>query len=223
LCLMKDSIKYGSDAYRHIAGQNDLDDRIFSTEIRFLPSDQDIQLFQVMMNQAMQSTPQLVLFVDPFRLTRVAKEDVKLAEMLFRQAQKKFLLWQQQQAQQNQQQTIQGQIQSAQASEQAKGQNMQMEIQMKGNTESMVSKERQKEIILTGIFGIYQKPVPFPQELVPLRDEMIKNIGLPLFAENVANESQVNDAMNELSQQQQQPPQDEQQQIQQPQQQQVAA
>lgn len=220
LCLMKDSIKYGSDAYRHIAGQNDLDDRIFSTEIRFLPSDQDIQLFQVMMNQAMQSTPQLVLFVDPFRLTRVAKEDVKLAEMLFRQAQKKFLLWQQQQAQQNQQQTIQGQIQSAQASEQAKGQNMQMEIQMKGNTESMVSKERQKEIILTGIFGIYQKPVPFPQELVSLRDEMIKNIGLPLFAENIANESQLTDAMNELGQQQ--PPQDEQQQIQQPQQQ-VAA
>jgi len=119
-CLLKDSVTYGAQAYRNIVKSEDIGERQFTTDIKLLPTQNDIAKFELVMNEAMRSTPQLVLFIDPFQLMRVAKEDVKLAELLFRQGQKKMLLYQQQQAQQNQQQTIEGQIASAQAAEEAK-------------------------------------------------------------------------------------------------------
>ena len=119
-CLLQDSVKYGAKAYRDILKQEDISGRQFTTDIKLLPTQQEALKFEMIMNEAMRSTPQLVLFIDPFQLMRVAKEDVKLAELLFRQGQKKMLLYQQQQAQQNQQQTIEGQIAAAQEAEKAK-------------------------------------------------------------------------------------------------------
>jgi hypothetical protein len=119
-CLLSDSVKYGAKAYRDIVKSEDIGDRQFSTDIKIMPTQVDIEKFEIIMNEAMRSTPELVLFASPFELIRVAKEDVKLAEMLFRQAQKKMLIYQQTQAQQNQQQTIEGQIASAQEAEKAK-------------------------------------------------------------------------------------------------------
>lgn len=60
-----------------------------------------------------------------------------------------------------------------------------MEIQKKGQIETALSMQRQKETILTGIFGIYQKGIPMPQELKMLEAEVLQNVALPLFAENI--------------------------------------
>jgi len=216
-CLLRDSIKYGADAYRHIVTE-DIGDRQFTTAFKLLPTRPQVDKFEAMMYETMKSTPEMTLFVDPFQMCRIAKEDVKLAELLFRRAQKKMLLWQQQTAQQNQQQTIQGQIDSAKAAEEEKRQTMQDEVEAKGMIESLMSKEKQKEIILTGIFGIYQKGVPMPPELTGLRDEIIKNVGIPLFAQNVEAVSQMQQAQQQPDNEQQEnmtgqqePPQQEQQ------------
>jgi len=95
---------------------------------------------------------------------------------------------------------------------------MQDEVEAKGMIESLMSKEKQKEIILTGIFGIYQKGVPMPPELTGLRDEIIKNVGIPLFAQNVEAVSQMQQAQQQPDNEQQEnmtgqqePPQQEQQ------------
>ncbi|MCV6895594.1 hypothetical protein OE181_25740, partial [Escherichia coli] len=54
-----------------------------------------------------------------------------------------------------------------------------------------------KEIILSGIFGIYSKGLQIPSELKGLETEMIQNVALPLFAENMANAEAVAGAAQE--------------------------
>ena len=63
-----------------------------------LPDEIEIAKFEAMMQQGLASNPQLIIYVNPFQLMRVAKEDVKLAENLFRQSQKKMVISQQEQA-----------------------------------------------------------------------------------------------------------------------------
>lgn len=201
-CLLKDSVTYGSEAYRHILNEKDVDNRIFSTEIRFLPTEIDVQKFEAMVMKAMDTTPELSLFIDPMKLTRVAREDVKLAEKLFRQGQKKMLLWKQQMQQDNQQATIQGQIQSAQAAEQAKQQTVQLELQMKQAISDMESKNRMKEITLQGAFNVMTKGIDVQPEWKPVVSEMIKNLEIPLFAENVQNSAQLQQGIDQAKQMQ---------------------
>jgi len=186
-CLLKDSVTYGSKVYREILKEEDVDKRIFSTSVKMLPDDQEIAKFEGLMGQAMAGNPQLVLYVDPFQLMRIAKQDAKLAETLFRQGQKKMLLSQQEQAAQQSQMNAQVQAESAKAAEEEKRATMAIEVQTKGEIESMLSKERQKETILAGIFGIYQRGLAIPTELKSLETEMINNVALPLF-QNSANE-----------------------------------
>lgn len=186
-CLLKDSVTYGSKVYREILKEEDVDKRIFSTSVKMLPDSQEIAKFEGLMGQAMAGNPQLVLYVDPFQLMRIAKQDAKLAETLFRQGQKKMLLSQQEQAAQQSQMNAQVQAESAKAAEEEKRATMAIEVQTKGEIESMLSKERQKETILAGIFGIYQRGLAIPTELKSLETEMINNVALPLF-QNSANE-----------------------------------
>jgi hypothetical protein len=122
-CLIKDSIQYGSEAYRKILQKDDVAGRQFTADIRFLPTQIEVQQFEAILNQTIAATPDMLQYLDPFKLLSVAKEDVKLARMLFRQAQKRFIIHQQEVAQQNQQATIEGQIKSAQVAEEEKKSN----------------------------------------------------------------------------------------------------
>jgi hypothetical protein len=172
----------------------DVGERIFTTDIRFLPTQQEVQQFQIVMQEAMTSTPELVLFISPFELMRVAKEDVKLAELIFRQGQKKMLLHQQQMQEQNQQATFEAQVKSAQAAEQAKGQNMQMELQMKGDQLDRQSRADKEKIVLqmvADLAKVMATPVAvgkeqkiqegtISEELFELMKLSIKNIAIPL-------------------------------------------
>lgn len=219
-CLLNDSVKYGAAVYNKIIGQEDIGDRIFSTKIKLLPDEVQLQRFEAILVQSLAANPELNMFVNQFELMRVAKEDVKLGEALYRQAQKKLIVWQQQTAQQNQQATIDGQIKSAQAAEQAKGQNLQMELQMKGQQAELVGKVDKEKIALTGTFtllntlyapqkaggegGSVERP-PLPPEVQQLISLVIKNIAIPLAVDNAG-------MIDGISQsQQQQPPQEQQQ------------
>lgn len=205
-CLLKDSVIYGSKVYRKILGEDDISTRMFSTAIQMLPDEQEIAKFEGLMGQAIASNPDLVLYIDPFQLMRIAREDAKLAEVMFRQGQKKMIQSKQQQAAQQSQMNAQAQVQSAQAAEQEKRTTMQMELEAKSQIETVISKEKQKQAIINGIFGIYQKGMEVPSSLKTLESEIIQNLALPLFAENQSNMQMI------ASQQQQQQDQSEQEQ-----------
>jgi hypothetical protein len=116
-CLLHKSVTFGAKAYRHLLKQEDVQTRIFNTDVRLLPTGQEIMMLDAKMNQALASNPQFAMYIDTFKILRIAKEDVKLAEEYYRISMKKMLETQQAQAQMNQQQTIQGQIAAAQAAE----------------------------------------------------------------------------------------------------------
>ena len=202
-CLLSQSVKYGAKAYRHLLGERDVDSRVFNSDIRLLPTGQEIMMLDAKMNQAIASNPQFAMYIDTFKIIRIAKEDVKLAEEYYRISMKKMLESQQQQAMQNQQMTIQGQMQAAQVAEQEKRKSLEMELEMKKMISDMETTNDIKKSMVSGLFGLYQKGVPVPQELKALESEIIQNIALPLFAENVYSEDAINQGQQAAAEQQQ--------------------
>ena len=203
-CLLSQSVKYGAKAYRHLLGERDVDSRVFNSDIRLLPTGQEIMMLDAKMNQAIASNPQFAMYIDTFKIIRIAKEDVKLAEEYYRISMKKMLESQQQQAIQNQQMTIQGQMQAAQVAEQEKRKSLEMELEMKKMISDMETTNDIKKSMVSGLFGLYQKGVPVPQELKALESEIIQNIALPLFAENIGSEDAIAQGQQQAAQQQMQ-------------------
>ena len=63
---------------------SDIKDRVFSTKIRMLPNDKQIAILELQINQAIQANPDLLMYMNTFKILRLAKENVKLAEEYFR-------------------------------------------------------------------------------------------------------------------------------------------
>lgn len=180
-CLLKDSVTYGAKAYRELINKQDVDNRIFSTEIRFLPTDVEVQQFDFDLQQAMNNSPQLSLFINPMQLRRIAKEDVKMAETLYRQGQKKMILWQQQTAAQNQQQTIEGQIKSAKVAEEEKRITKDLDIQGEIKKSQNISQGNNQSAVINMVAALL-KPnaqgqiATIPPDIKELVNAVIDNV-----------------------------------------------
>lgn len=181
-CLLKHSVAYGAEVYRNIVGVDDVEGRIFNAKIQMLPDQAELARFDALLQQAMAASPDLVLFVDPFQLTRVAKEDIKLAEAIFRRAQKKMIIYNQTTAAQNQQMTIQGQMQAAQVAEQEKRATKEQESLMDIKKAQMIAESQNRTAVLQMAASLYLKQQetgqPIPAELVPLMQSVMENVAL---------------------------------------------
>jgi hypothetical protein len=188
-CLLNKSVTYGAKKYRDILKEEDVKDRNFVATVRMMPQAQEIANLQIMMNNAMASNPQLVMYLDPFKVMRIAKENVDLGELYFRQAQKRYIKTEQENAQNNSQQNAEAQ----QASIQAK---MQADTIIDGKR----ALAREKEIILQGVFDLAKANIPIPAELQQLVADTLQNVNVPI---EVQNEEQ-QQALEQQAQQQQQ-------------------
>jgi hypothetical protein len=189
-CLLNKSVTYGAKKYRDILKQEDVKDRNFVATVRMMPQAQEIANLQIMMNNAMASNPQLVMYLDPFKVMRIAKENVDLGELYFRQAQKRYIKTEQENAQNNSQQNAEAQ----QASIQAK---MQADTIIDGKR----ALAREKEIILQGVFDLAKANIPVPAELQQLVADTLQNVNVPI---EVQNEEQQQALAQQAQQQQQQ-------------------
>jgi hypothetical protein len=183
-CLLKNSVTYGSSAYRHLLKEEDVEGRVFTMRMQMLPTEQEIAKLEAMMNEAIQSNPDFVLYCDTFKILRIAKEDIKLAEAYFRQDMKKMIQAKQQESAQNSQQQADAATQAQQQKSQADFQHMQMELQLKAQTEQAASNNRKEEILLNGVMQIMAKGLEVKPEWQGVVNEMIANVALPLFAKN---------------------------------------
>jgi len=189
-CLLNKSVTYGAKKYRDILKQEDVKDRNFVATVKMMPQAQEIANLQIMMNNAMASNPQLVMYLDPFKVMRIAKENVDLGELYFRQAQKRYIKTEQENAQNNSQQNAEAQ----QASIQAK---MQADTIIDGKR----ALAREKEIILQGVFDLAKANIPVPAELQQLVADTLQNVNVPI---EVQNEEQQQALQQQAQQQQQQ-------------------
>lgn len=188
-CLLRDSVAYGAAAYRHIMKKEDTGDRVFDLKLQMLPTDKEIAVLEALSTEAIRASPDLTMFLDSFKLMRLAKENVKLAEVYFRESMKKMREWQVAQNQQNQQATFQAQSQAAQ--DKAKGDQ---------DTESMKGNMTLRNTALAGLFTLYAKG-PLPAALQPLEQVLIQNILVPAAIENQQQREAI---MQNMAQQQQQ-------------------
>ena len=172
-CLLNKSVTYGSKKYRDLLKEEDVKDRNFVATVRMLPSDTDLLNLQAMMNNAISSNPQLILYLDPFKAMRMAKENVELGELYFRQAQKRYIKTEQEKAQTNSEQNAQSQ----QASIQTK-----MQADTALTQQQALTKE--KEIILQGVFDLAKANIPVPAELQQLVANMLQNVTVPIEVQN---------------------------------------
>lgn len=206
-CLLKDSVVYGSAAYRSILGEaNDIEGRMFNTKIELLPDQFQIQKFEALLNQSIAASPDLVMFVDPFRLMRVAKEDVKLAEALFRNGQKKMILHQQQMQQQNQEMTIQGQIQAAQVAEEEKRKTKEAEMEIE-KQRTQITAQANNQTAIVNMVAQWLKPDAngavgkVPPEYKPIVDGVFENILIGAIAQTEEQKQQMIAAMQAAQEQ----------------------
>ena len=172
-CLINKSVTHGSKKYSDLLNEKDVRDRNFIASIKMMPDDVQLATLQAMMNNAITSNPQLVIYLDPFKAMRMAKENVELGELYFRQAQKRFIKTEQEKAMVNSQQNAEAQ----QASIQAK-------MQADSSLEQQKSLTKEKEIILQGVFDLAKANIPVPAELQTLVANMLQNVTVPIAVQN---------------------------------------
>jgi hypothetical protein len=120
---------------------------------------------------------------------RIAKENTSLAELYFRQAQKKFIKTEQQKAQTNSEQNAQSQ----QASIQAK-------MQADTVLEEKRNLAKEKQIVLQGVFDLAKANISVPAELQQVVSDILQNLEVPVAVQN----QQQQQALEQQAQQQQQ-------------------
>ena len=192
-CLLNKSVTHGSKKYRDILRQEEVKDRNFLAKVQMLPTDLEIVKLEAMMNNSITANPQLVLYLDPFKIMRVAKENVELAELYFRQAQKKYIKTEQEKAQTNSEQNAQ--IQQA---------SMQAKAQGDAALQSAQTQSRQKEIVLQGLFDLAKAGIAVPAELQQVVSGVIQNFDVPLEMENQQMMQSIQQQQMEQAQQMQQ-------------------
>ena len=154
-----------------------------------LPTEIEVAKLEAMMNQAMASNPQLIMYIDPFKIIRIAKENAEFGELYFRQGQKKFIKTEQDKAKQNSQQNAQ--IQQASMQAKAQGDSALLDKQ---------TQAKQREIMLQGIFDLAKANIPLPPALQQLAQELFQNIEMPLAMDNQQEQM----AIQQMQQQQMQ-------------------
>lgn len=204
-CLLKTSVTYGSKVYRNVLKEENVSNRIFGTRIQMLPDELEMAKFEAMLQNAITVNQDLILFINPFQLMQVAKEDTKLAWAIFNNGQRKMLIHRQAEAQQNQQATFQAQIESAKAAEEGK----QQTEQVKGNV--ILEKVRiegetaNKNAIVAFATTLLGKGEPIPAEWMPLINATVENILIPLVSQNEEQKAEIMAQMQQARSQQQQP------------------
>ena len=152
-----------------------------------LPTEQEMAKLEAMLNNAIQTNKDFILYIDPFKLMRIAKENLKFAELLFRQAQKRYLKGQMEIAQKNSEANAQIQVQSQQA-----------KAESDASLENLKNEAKNKQILLSGYFDLVKSGVQVPQDISLVLGEVIKSVAVPLAMQNQQTEMAIQEqAMQE--------------------------
>ena len=186
-CLLNASVTHGAKKYREILKQEEVVGRNFTTKIQMLPNDQEIAKLEAMLNQAIQTNKDFILYIDPFKLIRIAKENLKYAELLFRQAQKRYLKSQMEIAQKNSEANAQIQVQSQQA-----------KAESDASLNNQQNQAKEKQILLSGYFDLIKAGVQVPSDISMVLGEVIKSVAVPIAMQNQQTEMAIQEqAMQE--------------------------
>lgn len=190
-CLLHNSVVYGAKAYREVISKEDISgggaNRVFSTDIQLLPQDNEIQMFAQQLTETIRANPLMGAYIDTFKLMRIAKEDLKLAELYFRNGQKRFIRAEQERAAMNSEMNATSQQES---------------LAMKAQADKALSDaDKNTEItklVVGGSFDLLKSGMALPDDLRQTLQEVVKNVALPISIMNTQIEQELaQQAMNE--------------------------
>jgi hypothetical protein len=193
-CLLNTSVTHAGKAYREMFDPQDVKQRNFLAKVEMLPNQFEIDKLEAMMNNAISSTPLLTVYLDPFKIMRIARENVQLAEMYFRQGQKRFIKAEQEKAAQN-----------AQMNNEANQQSIQLKSEADESIEKKKSESRQKEMVIQGLFDLAKVNIPIPEELKGVVASVLKNFYVPVELENQQIEQEIMQQQQQAELEQSQP------------------
>lgn len=203
-CLLNNSVRFGAKAYRHIMQEEDVDNRNFSTKIKLLPDQYSLQRFEAYMNQSLAANPELVMYLDPFKLMRIAKEDTKLAECYFNNSMKRMRRGISEKSKQEQEQNAQLQDQVSKNTAERDFKLEQAKAHLDVLKSDATSKANNESTLLSGLMELYKAGVTIPPELTQLKNLVFTNVALSLQGENKQMiKDMTMEAMAEQMQQQQ--------------------
>jgi hypothetical protein len=187
-CLLNNSVRFGAKAYSHLMNEEEVKDRHFSTKFRLLPDQFELQRFEAILNQQIAANPEFGLYIDSFKLMRIAKENVKLAELHYKNAMKRMRRSLEQQKQQDVENNAMAQQQSAQLAAQAAQQEQAMKIDAERQIAQFKAIEEMKIEFVRGAFMIASKSEnpQMPTWLTPVLNQIIPGITIPLAQDNQA-------------------------------------
>lgn len=187
-CLLNNSVRFGAKAYSHLMNEGDVKDRHFSTKFQLLPDQFELQRFENMLNQQIATNPEFGLYIDVFKLMRIAKENVKLAELYYRNSMKRMRRSLAQQKQQDVENNAAAQQQSAQLAAQAEQEAQDRKLDHEKQLEEYKALQQIKRDIIVGSFAIAAKAEnpTMPPWLVPIINQLVPNLSIPLEVENQA-------------------------------------
>jgi hypothetical protein len=223
-CLLKKSVTHGANVYRDLLKESDVQGRIFGTKFKMLPTEQEIAILDARMNQAVAANPDIVMYLDTFKILRIAKEDVKLAEKYYTIAMKKMLQSKLSQARENQQMTFEGQAKAAQIAEEEKRKTENNKGKIDLEQKRIEGEWSAKNAVISMVTGLLGKGVPIDASLKPLVNATVENLMLPLLVQNEEQKAAIMESMMQMEEPPEEQPvvQPDQQQIPQPPIQQVA-
>jgi hypothetical protein len=201
-CLLKDSVTYGASVYRHIVNEDDLEGRMFSTRIQLLPDAFEIQKFEAMLNNAIMTNQDMIMFINPFQLMQMAKEDVKLAWLMFNQGQKKMLEHRAAEAQQNQEATFKAQRENSITSEEEKRKTMEREMEIEEKRTNLTG-QRQNQTAIVNMVTSWLAPSAdgtagrVPPEYQPIVNAVMQNIMVGAVASTEEQKQKIMEEMQE--------------------------
>jgi len=203
-CLLQKSVLFGGKVYRKLLKEEDVSNRIFGTKIEMLPTDQDIAILDAKMNQAIASNPDIVMYLDTYKVLRIARENVKLADLYYNNCMKKMLASKMQQAQQNAEMNAQAQQQSVVAKGQMDMQIKQFEAQAKTEEIRLQGESQNKSAVINMVSSILSKGLPIAADIQPLVNTVMQNLMLPLAVENQQQQQAIIQQMQAAQQEQMQ-------------------
>lgn len=190
-CLMHDSVSFGAKVYRHIIKEDEVGGRVFATKVKMLPTDKEIAVLEMQINNAIASNKDLVMYLNTFKIMRIAKEDIKLAEEYFRLGMKRMLQSQMAQAQQNQEATFNAQLESTKEGERGK----QETERVKGDIDIQkvkIQEDSAVKVSLSAMFTSLMKDgAQIPASIQPVFNAWVENTMIPMVAQNEEQKAQI--------------------------------
>lgn len=186
VCLLHDSVEFGSKAYRKLLKEEDVKKREFKVKIEMLPTTEEITTLMKDVDAYVMTHPDFILYFSPFKIREIAKENYKLANQYFIRSQKKAIEGAMKQAQMQSEMNAQQQQASNEQAAQKEIQLAQDKLAFDLKLKEFESLQIIKQKIVEGSFQIASKTEnpSMPIWLMPIIQQIMPGLQMSLDQEN---------------------------------------